>query len=900
MRRRPRRQQGVVMNQFSKRLLFASACATAAMLSTVATAQQASDVDEVVVTGSRIRRADIEGVGPVTVVQQKEIAATGIVNVENLLQRLPAAAGFGGNQTNAYWSSRGWGTATINLRGLGINRTLVLLNGRRLVNGGTGANSAPDLNTIPTGIIGRIEVLKDGASAVYGTDAVAGVVNIITRNDFEGLQVSGRYAITDEGDGDDRTIDVSYGWRGERGGIAVAGTWQKTDDVNMATRAPCPLNGASGTLICLGSGSTAGGRATLASGQVVNFIGGNAFEPYSAAKHGYNGNPFINAVNPLERFTTGVFGDFQLSDTVTLFGEALYTHRETHQLSSPGTLLNLVIPASNPTNPTGGTVTVIQRRLVEGGPRVAFQETDTYQLTAGARGKFGGDWTWEVAANYGRNEGIDGFTNIANKQRVANTINLGVCSFAAGAPIPCADYLGPGDVTQQVVNYILTTTVDHGGNETKNFTADVTGSLFNLPAGPLQIAAGAMYREDRGWRDPDPLIVAGIANSNQQSPIEGTIKAKEAYAELSVPVVRDLPLMEMVRIDGAVRYSDYEAFGSDTNYKVGLDWTVGWGMRLRATWGTAFRVPNVAELFSGVTQGNLTTTDPCSRYTISTNSVLRANCQAAGVPATYIQPNNTILTTTGGNVNLQPENAETLTVGAVWEPPLVPGLALTVDVWKIEIEDAIRSIPGSTKLAVCYNTPGLAHPFCGPENFTRNSVTGEVSFLSSQQVNVGAETAKGVDASARYSFDLGGLRATLDAGVTYLKEYTVVPYPGGAPIRFRGFIGGGNGGYPKWRGLTSFTLDDDRWSASYSIQWIGKATDFNAGPTAIGYRTPNIFYHNAQFSYRVTEKGVVAVGIDNIFEPDPPFIPSYTDGNTDTMVYDLMGRRGYVRLTYTF
>ncbi|MGA0607181.1 TonB-dependent receptor plug domain-containing protein [Phenylobacterium sp. VNQ135] len=888
------------MNGFSKGLLFASACA-AVGLAGAAHAQDASGaVDEVIVTGSRIKRADIEGVGPVTVVGQKEIAATGIANVENLLQRLPAAAGFGGNQTNAYWSSRGWGTATINLRGLGINRTLVLLNGRRLVNGGTGANSAPDLNTIPTAIIGRIEVLKDGASAVYGTDAVAGVVNIITRDDYDGFDISARYALTDEGDGDDRTMDVSYGWQGDRGSLAVAATWQKTDAVNMATRAPCPLSGASGQLICLGSGSTAGGRASLPTGQVINFTGGNSYAPYSAALHGYNGNPFINAVNPIHRVTTGAFGKYELTDTVELFAEALYTWRETEQLSSPGTLTNLAIAASNPTNPTGQNINVIQRRLVEGGPRMAFQETDTYQLTGGARGKFGGDWTWELAANWGRNEGIDGFTNIANRQRVANTINTGVCSFAAGAAIPCADYLGPGDVSQQVVNYILTTTVDHGGNETLNLTGDVTGSLFELPAGPLQVAAGVMYREDKGWRDPDPLIVAGIANSNQQSPIDGSIKAKEAYAEVSVPVVRDLPLMKMVRIDGAIRYSDYKKFGSDTNYKLGLDWTLGWGLRARATWGTAFRAPNVAELFSGLTQGNLTTTDPCSRYSTSTNATLRANCQASGVPANYIQPNNTILTTTGGNENLKPETAETLTIGAVWEPEFVPGLSLTLDYWTIDIDDAIRSIPGSTKLAVCYNTPNLAHPFCSPENFTRNSLTGEVSFLSSQQVNVGAETVKGVDAAVRYGWDVRGVRASIDAGVTYLKDYTIIPYPGGAPIIYRGFIGGGNGGYPKWRGLATFSLDDPKWSATWSVQWIGKARDFNAAPTAVGGKTSDVFYNNAQFQYRVTDQATVAVGVDNIFEPDVPYIASYTDGNTDTMTYDLLGRRGYVRLTYSF
>ncbi len=866
----------------------------------VSLAQETSSVEEIIVTGSRIRRADIEGVGPVTVLDEKQIANTGIVSVENLLQRLPASAGAAGNQTNAYWTGRGWGTAQVNLRGLGINRTLTLLNGRRLVNGGTGANSAPDLNTIPTAIIGRIEVLKDGASAIYGADAVAGVVNIITKTDLEGLQLSGRYGLSGKGDGGDLTLDASYGIRGDRGGLAFAVSYQTTDAVNMAKRAPCPLSGATGTLVCLGSGSTAGGRVSLANGQTVNFTTGNAYEPYNAAVHGFNGNPYLNAVNPIDRLTTGLFGDYELTDSITLFGEFLYTHRETTQLSSPGTLAGFPVAATNPTNPTGGAINIIQRRLVEGGPRNAFQETNTYQATLGARGNLIADWTWEAAVNYGRNTGVDGFTNIANKQHVTNTLNTAVCSFAAGAAIPCGDYLGAGDLTPDVLRYIMATTRDYGGNETVNANFDATGSLFNLPAGALQAAVGVMYRKDHGWRSPDNLIVLGIANSNQQSPIDGEIEAIEGYAEVSAPLLKDLPLIEMLRVDGAVRYSDYERFGSDTNYKIGLDWTMGWGLRARATWGTAFRVPSVAELFGGLSQGQLTTTDPCSRYATSTNAVVVANCRASGVPANYIQPNNNILTTTGGNLNLTPESAETLTVGLVYEPTFLPRLSLTVDYFDIKIDDAIRSITGSTKLSVCYNTPGMNHPFCSPQNFTRSNVTGEVNFLSSQQVNVGSETMKGVDAAARYSFDLAGRSAMFDAGVTYLDDYTIVPFPGGAPILYQGHIGGGNGGYPKWRGLTSLTVDDPKWSATYSIQWIGRATDFNAAPTAIGYRTPNVFYHNAQFAYRLTEKAIVTVGGDNIWNKKAPYLPSYTDANTDTMTYDLLGRRGYVRVSYQF
>lgn len=890
------------MKGFGKHLLIASTCG--ALLPSGVAVAQTSDVtareDVVVVTGSRIKRADIEGVGPATVIGAPEIAQTGIVNVETLLQRLPAAAGYAGNQGNAYWAPRGWGTATVNLRGLGINRTLVLMNGRRLVNGGTGANSAPDLNTIPTSIIGSIEVLKDGASAIYGTDAVAGVVNIITRTDIEGLEVAARYGAADDGRGSDITLDMAYGLRNDRGGLTFAASYQNTQPINMGKRAGCQLSGATGTLICLGGGATAGGRASLPNGQIINFTGGNSFAPYSAALHGFQGNDYLNAVNPIERLTTGVFADYDLTDDIELFGELLFTHRETEQSSTPGTLTNLVIPASNPTNPTGQQITVIQRRVVEGGPRIAFQETNTYQLTGGLRGDFGEDWTWELAANYGRSTGTDGFTNIANRQNVANTINTAVCSFAPGAAIPCADYLGPGDVTPAVLKYILTTTIDTGGNETFNVNLDTTGTLFELPAGPLQVAGGVAYREDRGFRNPDNLIVLGIANSNQQSPIKGSVEAMEAYVEASVPLLKDLPLVESLRFDAALRYSDYERFGGDQNYKVGLDWAIGAGLRARATQGTAFRVPNVAELFSGVTQGQLTTTDPCSRYSTSTNATLRANCQASGVPTNYIQPNNAILTTTGGNVNLTPEEAETLTLGLVWEPDYVPGLAMTFDYFDIEIDNAIRSIAGSTKLSVCYNTPNLAHPFCTPDNFTRNSLTGEVNFLSSQQVNVGAESVSGYDGSLTYGFDLFARQWTWQTSLTYLEDYTIIPYPGGAPIIFRGFIGGGNGGYPKWRGLTSLTVDDPKWSASYFIQWIGEATDFNAAPTALGYRTPDVFYHNAQFLYRLTDDSTLAFGIDNLWDEKAPYLPSFTDGNTDTFVYDLAGRRGYVRLTHKF
>lgn len=246
---------------------------TEAQAEAATTAQARNDSDEsIVVTGSRIRRTDIAGVGPANVVTAETIENTGVVNVETVLQRLPANAGFAGNQTSSYWTSNGYGTAQVNLRGLGIKRTLVLLNNRRLVAGGTGANSSPDLNMIPVSIIERIDVLKDGASAIYGADAVAGVVNIVSNTKFEGLGIGARYGITEEGDGKDFTVDLTWGIQSERGGIAAAVTYQKTTAVNMADRAPCGLAEVSpGELGCSNSASTLGGRAVLPNGQQINF-----------------------------------------------------------------------------------------------------------------------------------------------------------------------------------------------------------------------------------------------------------------------------------------------------------------------------------------------------------------------------------------------------------------------------------------------------------------------------------------------------------------------------------------------------------------------------------------------------------------------------------------------------
>ena len=876
-----------------------------------AAAQQAApgtsqSIDRVQITGSRINltQEQIAGIGPVTIIDSEAIQRSGAISVETLLQRLPSSAGFAGNQTSAYWTANGWGTTQVNLRGLGINRTLVLLNGRRVVNGGTGANSSVDLSMIPVAMIERIEVLKDGASAVYGADAVAGVVNIITKRALNGGETAIRYGETTRGDGDESSIDLTWGITGTKGALMTALNYSKGGSVSMASRAPCGLGEVNGKLECVDSSTTLGGRARLADGQRVNFNNVpqavTTFETYVASRHNYNANQSLNAVNPIERLGLSTFGTLNLSTDTQLFTEMLFAHRESDQLASPATLgatRVINIAANHPTNPTGQALTLERRRVLEAGARIFFQETETFRVLMGMKGSFGANWDWSTALNWGRNTGIDGGTNIANLDRVDLTLDRARCSTAAGAAIPCGNYLGYGNITPAVLAYIMTTTRDTGGNEQKSATANITGQLFAMPAGMVGFATGVEFRKERGWRYPDTLIVSGAANANRQDPIAGDYNASEIFAEVSVPLLAGVPLADSVTFNAAGRYSDYNLFGGKNTYKLGLDWQAFKGVKVRSNYSTAFRVPNIPELFGGRREGNLTTTDPCSGWSnLPASSAVSQNCRAAGVPAGFVQLGNTVLTTIGGNPKLRPEDAKTLTVGAVWSPS--KALTLTVDYYNVKINNAIQSVPGSTKLSVCYNSPGLSHLFCNPANFTRNSVTGEINFLSSQPVNAASERLSGIDFGALYDFNLAGYASTLSADVSRLSRYDVQPFPGASMIVYTGKTTGGRGTYSQWRGLSSLTMRQGAWSGSYGLQYIGKATDINAAPTAIGAKVPAVIYQSLQLKYAISKALEVSAGIDNLFDKKPPYMPSYTDGNTDTMTYDLLGRRWHARVAF--
>ncbi|MGL4612836.1 MAG: TonB-dependent receptor [Shewanella sp.] len=856
-------------------------------------------IERIAITGTRIQQAELTSAVPMTVFTAQDIEKIGATSVDVLLQRMTASAGFAGNQTNAYWTEGGYGSTQVNLRGLGVNRTLVLLNGRRMVNSGTGANSSVDLNTIPVSVIERIEVLKDGASAIYGADAVAGVVNILTKQQIDGIELQARTGLTEENDGEQYKLDLAFGHVGDRASAYLALSYDKTEAVDMLSRAPCPLEESNGELVCGGSSALAGGRGYFVdkdgkpiSDQLMLLPSGTASYTSNIKDNSFQ---YFNSVQPNERVNLFAYGEYDLSADNQLFAEAMYTHRNSQLPATPQSISGIVIPAWHESNPTDSDFYLQSRRLSEA-PRQFDIKADTWRLASGIRGDLDNSWYWDATVNYGRNQGSFGVSNVINKARLAEATDYSNCHLDPN--IPCANLWGEGSLTSEMLNHFLFTMRDTGGNEQFSVSTNITGELWQLPAGMMSFAAGLEHRNEKGWSDPDPFKISGEANTAQQAPINGSYSADEIYLEAFLPILSDMHFAKSVELTAALRYSYFDTFGEDTNYKIGLMWAINDSVTLRATQSTAFRVPNIPELFGGIDQGYMNTTDPCNEWTkLDPNSVRYANCMAVGVPQDYKQE-GTILTDRGGNADLKPEEANTFTAGIVWNIGLLEGLNLTLDYYKIEIENAINSVNGSSKLAACYDSKNMAHPFCSDEHFVRDPHTGKITYLQTQLGNAANEIISGVDMALFYQKDIADFTTNTTWELSYLDQYDLQTYAG-APVESLAGTIGYDGSYTKWRSNLYFDLSNNLWRFGYNIQYIGGADDQFATQGDIGDSVGSVVYHNAQIQYYMNNNLAFTVGIDNILDKQAPYHQSYTDANTNTMTYDLMGRRYYIGMKWT-
>lgn len=903
-----------------------------------------SSVERIQVTGSRIKRTDMENASPVSVITTETMQLQGIANVADALQQMTAQSG----GITAATNNGGSGNATVNLRGLGSARTLVLVNGRRVIASGTGATSTVDLNAIPMAAVQRIEVLKDGASAVYGSDAVAGVVNIIMRKDFEGLEFDAQYAETSEGDGEEATISTTMGIVGEKGNALISFQFYDRGEVRQAARdySACPIweatdDNGNPYKYCGGSSFSLGMNAFTPVGRVQFEPGGNGTsspEGYHAWVNGGDGNDRYNysalsyLSTPATRYNVSASGNYELTDDMSFFADAYYTNRQSTQQMAPQPIYyaygangrNWTMSSDPGIYPfvglydfatPGDDQTIYPlRRMQEVGPRVFEQEVNTVNMTIGLEGMFG-DYAYETWYTYGRNSAIDRSKNYINMENAIKSVNEnceGVTvtgtwdnyTVEGNDPAaPCINYFGLGSVSESDAAYLRYTDQGTSGTELHHLGFTVSGDLIELPAGMSGFAFGLEHREESAFNQPDAFSSSGIGSGNAVQPTAGGYKVDEAYVELILPLIADLPFAQSVDLEAAMRYFDYDTFGSDSTYKLGLSWRINDSLMLRSVKSTAFRAPSVSELYGGQSDSYTNFTDPCNGVGGADGEAKYATACANDVAAGLIpgdgswnQGNGQVRAVVGGNPMLGPEEADTLTVGLVAEP--IEGLSVTADYYKIELDNVISSLGVGTRFDLCYSAGadggvGGSNPFCN--GVVRNAI-GDFDGTPATNENLAFWEVSGWDFNVRYNFEMASLDWTADWEASYVDTWEEIAFAGEDPVDYVGVAMSNSTTVPEWKHNFRVTARGESWSLSYFMMYVDENTTESVAlrgtdPSTVADATADSFVsHTLSGNYYLTESITLRAGIDNITDEEPPYYTDYDDSNTDTSLYKYVGR----------
>lgn len=908
--------------------------------------EQPTQIDEVVVTGSRIPRPNLTETTPVQVVGQEDLTNQGFENVTDLLTQLPQfAAAFGTSRTQSTFSgAAASGLNLTNLRNLGPQRSLTLVNGRRFP-GGSILSEAVDFNSIPSANIERVEVITGGASAIYGADAIAGVINIILDDDFEGLEIGASYgAALSHMDNINPSAFIRFGsGLGDRGHATATLQYDYQGLVNCADRYLCaedfvwfppsdPIRGpaARSTVPLAGRFFVDGGPAsgyTFRNGQMVTF---------DTVLDGYNRNADRTLAIPTKRLQFAGSANYQLTDNARAFLELNYSSNETkapfegHPFQSNAQpvsgVLEASIPANNPFIPAslravlnGDQQITWWQRFNGLGKRGATNLRQTSRLVLGVEGDlpspgFGRDWAYEASYTLGRTtldsrtEGLVSLQALYDSLRVeADPARPGQyrCVSAVARAQGCVP-VNPFDGYNEAESASLTRSAGaRGQSDLEVAQAFLNGTVADLWAGPLQVAVGVESRRTTAFLDQDSDINLGVTTGNQifDNPSR-TSRTNEVYGEFVLPLLADLPGAESLNLEGAYRVSDSSRYDTYETWKIGGDWTPLAGLRFRAARNRAVREPNLGEA-SGGGQTFGVVADPCvddGRRTA--NATRAANCAADGVPVGY-RPALAVEQGVGGfalgNPNLVPEEAETLSYGMVFQASAFEGLAnwlqpLTVTLDRFEVSiDGLINAPGRQNLVnLCYDTPGAARAaYCSSITRGANPLVPGGNYVllavNDQLVNAGALDIAGIDLQVEYRLETDamfgrdfGAFAVKSTFTRYDKAESQL-FAGAATVDLLGFAGGStsDAGYLKLQGNTSVTWTLGPWQATYVNRYIGEAKDSPFSATPV--TIGDRFYHSLQAQYAVGEGSVVYVGVNNLMDTDPPFFPS---GRAGTQALD--------------
>ncbi|MFY2763081.1 TonB-dependent receptor [Arenimonas sp. MALMAid1274] len=922
-------------------------------------AEEIQTLDRIEVTGTRIKTAEAEGLVPVQRIERADIERSGLTSIGDVIQSLTGS----GSALNTKFNSSGnfgfppdgsgvgAGSSQADLRHLGSKRVLVLVDGIRWVNeaSASGVGSSTDLNTIPLAIVERIEVLEDGASSLYGSDAIAGVINIITRKNFDGLSVNAQYGEYSEGDGETGTIDVAWGHNTERANFFLGVSYSDQQEIFARDRAqssfPVP-----GTGVAFGSSGTPTGRFIFTDPNTgvtydITPNTGNSnpvFDPTQtgcvrtdgyhcfATADRFNFSQFNLLLTPSER--TGAFGQgrFQFTDSTSGYVKVLYNRRESTNQAAPEPIFlgpeagtgnpiadGMFISRLNPFNPFGfdldGRLTtpaanrnliLIGRRPVEGGPRIFEQDVDTWYVGAGLEGVFdAADRTlyWDVNLAISENKAEQ--TNYGSYDIRNIALALGdpaACAAVAGCT-PLNIFDGPGSITQAMLDWISPVVRDRSKNELALFTANLSGSLFDLPAGSVDFATGLEHRRLKGSYNPDQLTVDGFYNGVPSLPTSGDYDVSELFFELNFPLLADSDWGKKLDFTLAGRYSDYSTGISEFTPKYGLRWQVVDELVLRASFAEGFRAPSIGELFGSASRFDAQLNDPCSSPLL--NPGLAGNCAALGVPANYQQPNPQISVTTGGNDQLDPEFSDSFSAGFIWSPSGLENSAIAdrfdieVTYYRHEIEGAIQAIDAQTQLDLCVNT--LDALYC--DGITR-AATGGINGFNNRLTNLGQIETDGWDIDFFWTLpetSIGQFKVSWRN--TLVGEYRAVGAAGQLQPQGPG-IEVVDSAIPEWTSNVSTEWTHGGWNAAWTVRHIselredcGNAVSFPvcSNPATSTNVLEATTYNDLQLGYRFESMANlrITLGVNNVFDEDPPICLSCSLNGYDASTYDIPGGR---------
>lgn len=953
--------------------------------------QEAEALAEVIVTGSRIVSSSLDSPSPIQTISAETLESAGTVNVQEVLLKNPTMGTPTLSRTNSNFLTSGAGVATIDLRNLGIERTLTLVDGRRFVSGNPGS-AAVDYNTIPTQFIERIDVLTGGASAVYGSDAVAGVVNVIYKKDFEGIAFDGQYGASAESDNEETQLGLTFGTNTAdgRGNIMAHVGYTKQGEVRSRDRRRSAID-----QVSTGAGVTGDpaemfditrpfyssiapqGRFFTANGPAPGLTYDENGNPITwdtngdnGPATGYNRSALRLIAVPVQRYLFAGRGTYDYTENHGVFFEGTYASSESSSTIEPYPLAaEDIVPA------TGGQIPVeflvpgfadpvrnpivpdeifdtaededgdglrdfyFTKRMSDFGNRGTRAKRDTFRAVAGLQGSFADD-KWKYEAFYANGQTKEAQTSsgqvnvlnfrnaleaIADVEDIDNDgdVTEAICRDANARAQGCVpvNVFGLNSMSPEAVNYIEAPGSLSTFTRQRLIGINLSGTVAELPAGPLAIAFGGEYREEFSESEFDALTQAGLNAGNAIPPTRGEFDVREVYLEAAVPLLADLPGADQLTLRAAVRASDYSTVGNTLSWNGGFEWAPVPSLRFRVIRALSTRAPNIGELYSPPGQTFPTgVQDPCVGVTATSTGAISEACRAApGVLANIAENGSFTLNQSDfqgisgfnrGNPELEEEEGNSWTIGAVWQPrdlAVLENFNFTVDYYRIDIDNAITLRDRNFILSQCYG--GGDASLCQfvtrrPNPIGANSA-GSIEFLDADTTNTGGEFAEGIDLTVGYASDLGPGRFNAQLAYTHVLDHYIIPLTGGDKDYSVGEIGdsedrayltlrysqGQFGGSLQATYLSAADLDD---------QFLA-AFDLPRGAMGVGSAT----YVDLQLTYDPTDAYQVFIGANNVFDEAPPPIISglpfnVTGTETDAGTYDAIGRRWYAGVRMRF